>query len=135
MANLEKVGQIEKIGTNASNVNRSKLSPGDIIIFGNSTDTSVHIAIFSGTYKGEDFIIHVGNERGPEISIARYMAQSGSKSSTPNAYYHFPQDLFEQVGAIEVYKRILTAKHCPVHTSPPPIQKPTKNMLSAPQTD
>ena len=105
MANLEKAGQIEKIGTNASNVNRSKLSPGDIIIFGNSTDTSVHIAIFSGTYKGEDFIIHVGNERGPEISIARYMAQSGSKSSTPNAYYHFPQDLFEQVGAIEVYKK------------------------------
>ena len=105
MANLEKAGKIEKIGTNASNVNRSKLSPGDIIIFGNSTDTSVHIAIFSGTYKGEDFIIHVGNERGPEISIARYMAQSGSKSSTPNAYYHFPQDLFEQVGAIEVYKK------------------------------
>lgn len=105
LGQLASRGELEKIGTNSSNVDRSKLCPGDIILFGNSTDSSVHAAIFAGTYKDEDYIIHVGNEQGPEISIARYMAQSGSKSSTPNAYYHLPQDLFEQNGKIEINKK------------------------------
>lgn len=61
-------GKIEKIGTSSSNVDRSKLAPGDIVIFGDSENTHKHVAIYSGTYKGVDFIIHVGNDRGPEIS-------------------------------------------------------------------
>ena len=91
-------GKIEKIGTSASNVNRSKLTPGDLIIFGDSENSHKHIAVYSGTYNGVDFIIHVGNDRGPEISRVDWMGQAGDKSSYPNAYYHLPQEIFESAG-------------------------------------
>ena len=97
-------GKIEKIGTSASNVDRSKLAPGDIVIFGDSENSHKHVAIYSGTYKGVDFIIHVGNDRGPEISRIYWMGQAGDKSSYPNAYFHLPDDIFENDGSIEVYK-------------------------------
>lgn len=83
-------GKIEKIGTSASNVDHSKLTPGDLIIFGDSENSHKHIAVYSGTYKGVDYIIHVGNDRGPEISRVDWMGQAGDKSSYPNAYYHLP---------------------------------------------
>lgn len=98
-------GSIEKIGTSKSNVNRSKLTPGDLIIFGSESNSHIHIAVYSGTYKGTDFVIHVGNDRGPEILPVDWMAQSGDKSSTPNAYYHLPEDIYEQTGKIEVNKK------------------------------
>lgn len=60
---LSDEGKIEKVGTSSSNVDYSRLVPGDIIIFGNSTNSHVHAAIYAGTYKGTHFIIHVGNER------------------------------------------------------------------------
>ena len=97
-------GKIEKIGTSASNVDRSKLAPGDIVIFGDSENSHKHVAIYSGTYKGVDFIIHVGNDRGPEISRIDWMGQAGDKSSYPNAYFHLPDDIFENDGSIEIYK-------------------------------
>ena len=97
-------GKIEKIGTSASNVDRSKLAPGDIIIFGTSENSHTHVAIYSGTYNGIDFIIHVGNDRGPEITRVDWMGQAGDKSSYPNAYFHLPDDIFENDGSIEVYK-------------------------------
>lgn len=97
-------GKIEKIGTSASNVDRSKLAPGDIVIFGDSENSHKHVAIYSGTYNGVDFIIHVGNDRGPEISRIDWMGQAGDKSSYPNAYFHLPDDIFENDGSIEVYK-------------------------------
>ena len=102
---LANEGKVEKIGTSSSNVNRSKLTPGDLIIFGNSENSHVHIAVYSGTYNGVDFIIHVGNDRGPEISRVDWMGQAGDKSSYPNAYYHLPQEIFESDGEIEVYKK------------------------------
>lgn len=105
LANLASKGKVEKIGTSASNVDRSKLAPGDLIIFGNSENSHVHIGVYSGTYKGIDFMIHVGNDRGPEITRVDWMAASDEKPSTPNAYYHLPEDIFEQDGAIEVYKK------------------------------
>ena len=100
-------GKIEKIGTSASNVDRSKLTPGDIVIFGDSENTHKHVAIYSGTYKGIDFIIHVGNDRGPEISRIDWMGDSsnGDKASYPNAYFHLPEEIFENDGSIEVYKK------------------------------
>lgn len=98
-------GKIEKIGTSASNVDRSKLTPGDLIIFGTSENSHTHIAVYSGTYNGVDFIIHVGNDRGPEISRVDWMGQAGDKSSYPNAYYHLPEEYFEPDGEIEVYKK------------------------------
>ncbi len=107
LGNIEKAGKIEKIGTSMSNVNRNKLAPGDLIIFGTAEDSSTHIAVYSGTYKGLDFIIHVGNDRGPEIMRVDWMSDSsnGAKASYPNAIYHLPEDIFEQDGAIEVYKK------------------------------
>lgn len=111
LGNLASQGKIEKIGTSSSNVNRSKLTPGDLIIFGNSSNSHVHIAVYSGTYGGKDFIIHVGNERGPEISRVDWMAQSGDKSSYPNAYYHLPQEIFESDGDIQVYKKDTDGKN------------------------
>lgn len=41
-------GSVEKIGTSSSNVDRSKLAPGDLIIFGNDESTHTHIAVYSG---------------------------------------------------------------------------------------
>lgn len=98
-------GKIEKIGTSASNVDRSKLTPGDLIIFGTAENSHTHIAVYSGTYKGVDYIIHVGNDRGPEISRVDWMGQAGDKSSYPNAYYHLPVEYWEDDGSIEVYKK------------------------------
>ena len=102
---LANEGKIEKIGTSSSNVDRSKLTPGDLIIFGDSSNSHKHIAVYSGTYNGIDFVIHVGNERGPEISRVDWMGQAGDKSSWPNAYFHLPQEIFESDGDIEVYKK------------------------------
>ena len=47
---LASQGKIEKVGTSPSNVDYSKLTPGDIIIFGNSSSSHVHAAIFAGVY-------------------------------------------------------------------------------------
>ena len=104
-------GKVEKIGTSASNVDRSKLTPGDLIIFGDSSNSHKHIAVYSGTYNGIDFIIHVGNDRGPEISRVDWMGQAGDKSSYPNAYFHLPAEVFESDGDIEVYKKDTDGKN------------------------
>ena len=98
-------GKIEKIGTSASNVDRSKLAPGDLIIFGTAENSHTHIAVYSGTYKGTDFLIHVGNDRGPEIMPVSWMSEAGDKSSYPNAYYHMPSEFFEDDGTVEIYKK------------------------------
>ena len=103
---LASQGKVEKVGTSPSNVDYSKLTPGDIIIFGNSSSSHVHAAIFAGVYDGKHFIIHVGNERGPEINTTEGMAHSsnGDKASTPNGYYHLPDELFIENGFMEVKK-------------------------------
>lgn len=91
------------------------LVPGDVIVF-ERDGANVHIAIYAGTYdmytssgtnRGKyRFIIHVGNSRGPEISTVEYMADSGSKASTPVAWYHLDvNDDVQQTGFIEIYKK------------------------------
>lgn len=91
------------------------LVPGDVIVF-ERDGANVHIAIYAGTYdmytssgtnRGKyHFIIHVGNSRGPEISTVEYMADSGSKASTPVAWYHLEvNDAVDQTGFIEIYKK------------------------------
>lgn len=104
---LANEGKIEKIGTSSSNVNRNKLAPGDLIIFGTSENSHTHIGVYSGTYKGKDYIIHVGNDRGPEIMPVDWMGDSsnGAKASYPNAYFHFPDGTFSGSGEIEIYKK------------------------------
>ena len=107
LGKLANAGSIEKIGTSSSNVDRSKLTPGDLIIFGNDENSHTHIAVYSGTYKGTDFLIHVGNDRGPEIMPVKWMSDdsNGNKASYPNAYYHLPESIIETTGMIEVYKK------------------------------
>ena len=83
--------------TNASTA-YANLVPGDIIAFKNDSGTWMHLAVYAGTYtlyrtSGTSlgtyhFIIHVGNDRGPEISTAEYMANAGAKSSKPAEWYH-----------------------------------------------
>lgn len=106
LENLVAQGKIEKVGTSSSNVDYNKLVPGDIIIFGNSTNSHVHAAIYAGTYNGTHFIIHVGNSRGPEISFVEGMGHSsnGDKASFPNGFYHLPDEIFQQRGSMEVRK-------------------------------
>lgn len=93
----------------------ANLVPGDVIVF-ERDGANVHIAIYAGTYdmytssgtnRGKyHFIIHVGNSRGPEISTVEYMADSGSKASTPVAWYHLDvNDDVQQTGFIEIYKK------------------------------
>lgn len=79
--------------------------PGDLIRFGTSTKDWVHYAIYAGSYDGEDYIIHVANSRGPEISLIRYMAESSSKASVPLAFYHFEWNDIYKDGYIEVQKK------------------------------
>ena len=93
----------------------ANLVPGDVIVF-SQDGTLTHIAIYAGTYdmytssgtnRGKyHFIIHVGNSHGPEISTVEYMADSGSKTSTPVAWYHLEvNDAVDQTGFIEIYKK------------------------------
>lgn len=79
--------------------------PGDLIRFGTSTEDWVHYAIYAGSYDGEEYIIHVANSRGPEISLIRYMTDSSSKTSVPLAFYHFYWNDFQRYGIIEVNKK------------------------------
>ena len=94
----------------------ANLVPGDVIIFSDSSGSLTHAAIYAGTYdfynvsgtnRGKyHFIIHVGNSRGPEISTVEYMANAGSKSSSPSAWYHLEvNDIVDETGFIEVYKQ------------------------------
>lgn len=99
---LVKEGKIEKVGTSASNVDLSKLVPGDIVTFhqdGITYPDYAHIAIYAGTYTNaqgyKQHLIHVGGSRGPEITsvefIRDYCGGNGFKSgSYPNGYYHIP---------------------------------------------
>jgi len=79
----------------------ANLVPGDIVIFTQQDDSSIykHIAIYAGTkdmYKGGTsrgeyhYIIHVANERGPEISTAEYQALNNNpaKNGIPTEFYH-----------------------------------------------
>ena len=93
----------------------ANLVPGDLIVFSNSSGSLTHIAVYAGAYtmynaSGTNrgtyhYIIHVGNSRGPEISAVEYMVSSGSKSSSPSAWYHIDLPEVESTGYIEVYKK------------------------------
>lgn len=79
--------------------------PGDLIRMGTETKDWVHYAIYAGTYNGEHYLIHVANDRGPEISLIRYQDNpSSSKWSVPLAFYHFYWNDTEDDGIIEVNK-------------------------------
>ncbi|MBQ7767883.1 MAG: hypothetical protein IJ403_03260 [Oscillospiraceae bacterium] len=92
------------------------LVPGDVVIFGKSDGTLTHVAIYAGEYymyssggynNGlKHFMIHVGNSRGPEISVIEWMSTStGSKASDPVGFYHLDFNDIQSEGYIEVNKK------------------------------
>ena len=101
---LANEGKIEKVGTSSSNVDYSKMVPGDLVIFGTAENSHTHIGMYAGHYNGIPFMIHVGNDRGPEITRIDWMSQAGDKSSYPNAFFHLPDEIWEDDGSIEVFK-------------------------------
>ena len=86
--------------------------PGDVIAFKNSSGEWMHVAIYAGEYTlkrkngstigNYHFIVHVGNDRGPEISTAEYMANAGVKSSSAAEWYHLNIDT--QKGDLQIIK-------------------------------
>lgn len=106
MNKLVSTGEMELIGTNQDNVNRDKLTPGDIVIFGTADNRYVHVAIYSGTYQGIDFCIHVGNDRGPEIMPIHWMNNydNGKKTAPARAFYHIPSGTIYNNNKIEIFK-------------------------------
>ncbi len=90
------------------------LVPGDVIVFAKDSGTLAHVGIYAGAYDlysygnnlGEyHFLIHVGNSRGPEITIVEWMNSSGTeKDSSPIAWYHLDFNDIQSEGFIEVNK-------------------------------
>ena len=91
------------------------LVPGDVVVFAKDDGTLTHVAIYAGEYNlyygstdlgVKHFMIHVGNSRGPEISIIEWMSTStGSKASDAVAWYHLDfNDIVDATGFIEVNK-------------------------------
>lgn len=71
--------------------------------YGEYNDDFRHFGIYAGSCYGNHYIIHVGNSRGPEITILEYMASSeDSKRSYPIAIYDFWGE--EEYGSITIRK-------------------------------
>ena len=92
------------------------LVPGDVVIFGKSSGELTHVAIYAGAYNlysgggynngVKHFMIHVGNSRGPEISVIEWMSTStGSKASDPVGFYHLDFNDVQTEGFIEINKK------------------------------
>ena len=93
----------------------ANLVPGDVIVFAKDSGSLAHVGIYAGAYDlwsygsnlGEyHFMIHVGNSRGPEITIVEWMNSSGTeKDSSPIAWYHLDFNDVQSEGYIEVNKK------------------------------
>lgn len=71
--------------------------------YGKYNDQFRHFAIYAGTYNNVHYMIHIGNDRGPEISIVEYMASAdGNKASYPLEFYVFGER--QQFGSVGVAK-------------------------------
>ena len=91
------------------------LVPGDVIVFAKDSGSLAHVGIYAGAYDlysygnnlGEyHFMIHVGNSRGPEITIVEWMNSSGTdKDSSPIAWYHLDFNDIQENGYIEINKK------------------------------
>ena len=93
----------------------ANMVPGDVIVFAKDNGSLAHVGIYAGAYDlwsygsnlGEyHFMIHVGNSRGPEITVVEWMNTSGTdKDSSPIAYYHLDFNDVQSEGYIEVNKK------------------------------
>lgn len=89
--------------SNGSNFASTEEIPlGSLVVFEQiSTGRINHVAIYAGRYNGQDFVTHVGNSRGPEISTIVGM----SKGDTPQRVIRIViPEFIEPNGRIEVYK-------------------------------
>lgn len=89
---------------NGSNFTASENIPiGSLIVFKSiEKGTIAHVALYAGKYNGNNFLTHVGNDRGPEISTIEGM----SKGGYPEAVVQIVVPEFvESNGMIEVYKK------------------------------
>ena len=93
----------------------ANLVPGDVIVFAKDSGSLAHVGIYAGAYDlwsygsnlGEyHFMIHVGNSRGPEITVVEWMNTSGTdKDSSPIGWYHLDFNDIQSEGYIEVNKK------------------------------
>ena len=93
----------------------ANLVPGDVIVFAKDSGSLAHVGIYAGAYDlwsygsnlGEyHFMIHVGNSRGPEITVVEWMNTSGTdKDSSPIGWYHLDFNDVQSEGYIEVNKK------------------------------
>lgn len=97
--NLADEGKVEKVSS------IDKLEPGDIITFGDSENPHIHIGVYAGRYRGLDFMVHVGNDRGPEVMRVDWMIDAGDKSSYANGFYHIELETPVKEGIIQVHKK------------------------------
>ena len=93
---LVKSGDIEKIGTSVENVDREKLSIGDIVVFKSEKYTNSHVAIYAGNFRGEDYVVHSTWKRGIEINtlsaIADPYGDEDLPGSVPSGFFHINYD-------------------------------------------
>lgn len=72
--------------------------------YGSYNDEFRHFGIYAGTYNGVHYMIHIGNSRGPEITVVEYMATTdASKRSYPLAFYVLPNTT-DPYGRIDICK-------------------------------
>lgn len=90
-------------------VSSEEIPLGSLIVFEKiDTGRINHVAIYAGRYNGQDFVTHVGNSRGPEISTIVGM----SKGDSPQIVTRIvtPQYI-EGKGAIKVFKKDTDGKN------------------------
>ena len=85
-------GKTTLIGTSAQNVDRSQLAPGDLILFSSTDYRYSHVAIYVGTVRGEDFVVHCAYKRGVEFNTLSAIADPYNDPELPGskvyAIYH-----------------------------------------------
>lgn len=89
---------------NGSNfVANENIPIGSLIVFKSiEKGTIAHVALYAGRYNGVNFVTHVGNDRGPEISSIEGMSKGGYPEAV--AMIVVPE-FVEGNGMIEVYKK------------------------------
>lgn len=90
------------LGSDGSFQPSEEIPIGALMIYkAGNEDRISHVALYAGYYNGKHFVTHVGNERGPEISMVY-----NSKGGTQNILVAVAVPQFvEENGAIEVYKK------------------------------
>lgn len=82
---LANQGKVTKIGTSAENVDRTKLATGDLVLFSSTDYRYSHVAIYLGSVRGEDYVVHCAYKRGVEINTLSAIADPYNDPEIPGA--------------------------------------------------